>query len=168
MIGRNIQKDDVVTEALNDENRPLPKFTGITRFLTSIIELLLTFVISLIPFWNIELYHKIVYHSWFKDKIKSMHKKEEVQTEEEKKEEEESQKDANDNELKTNDPKEQKEENEEIESEQNNTENKLNNEGNEIKEDPDNQPNQNLEENKEISGNDNQSDDENIPNINDD
>ena len=72
-IGRNIPRDNEVAAALENGERPLPNFTGISRFFTSILELLLTFVISLIPFWDIDLYIKVVYHSWFKEGIKKLH-----------------------------------------------------------------------------------------------
>lgn len=72
-IGRNIQLDPQVIEALNHAERPLPNLGGFSRWFLGWIELPLTLVLSILPFWETDLYIKVVYHSWLKNAIKSSH-----------------------------------------------------------------------------------------------
>lgn len=74
-IGRNVQIDPEVAQALEHQDRPLPNLKGIKRFFFAVIELLVTFVISLLPIWETPAYVKVVYHSWFKNWIVNAHPK---------------------------------------------------------------------------------------------
>ena len=61
----NIPLDPGVKRAL-DAQPSLPIFTGIKGKLLSIAELLICFCLSMSPNWNVDLYIRLVYHSFFK------------------------------------------------------------------------------------------------------
>lgn len=76
---RNIPIDPVVQQAL-DAHPAQPLAQGIKAWFFSVSELFVTFLLSLSPGWNIEVYVRVVYHSWFRRAINDMvHRRQEAE-----------------------------------------------------------------------------------------
>lgn len=65
---QNIPIDPVVQQALDAHPRE-PLVVGVKAWFYSMAELIVTFILSLSPGWNIETYVRVVYHSWFRRAI---------------------------------------------------------------------------------------------------
>ena len=65
---RNIPLDPVVQRALEAHPQE-PLLRGVKAWFVSLGELIVTFILSISPGWNIDVYVRVVYHSWFKRTI---------------------------------------------------------------------------------------------------
>lgn len=81
ILGRNIPEDAQVNQILENGDTPMPKLGNFKRYFYGIFELTLTFLISILPIWETDLYIRFVYHNLFGERIKNMHKEEEEQIE---------------------------------------------------------------------------------------
>lgn len=77
ILGRNIPADPEVRQILEEGEVPMPKLGRCKRYFYGIFELIFTFVVSVLPIWETDLYIRLFYHNIFGQRIKNMHKQEE-------------------------------------------------------------------------------------------